>query len=375
MESHLLHQHYCEPNVDECSIPCDLCSSTLVNVVSTLDRNRKYLRTVACRECGLLWSDPRPVDPRRFYEHDYRVQYKGVFNPKPKHIYRAGKVAIDRYLRIRPYLEGRTSLLDVGAGAGEFLYLISGAGLKTIGIEPNYGYGGYARTEYGLDVRPGFAQDHDFPAASFDAITLWHVLEHMDRPFANIELAAKWLKPGGLMVIEVPNAEATCHAPINAFHIDHFYNFNQENLAMMGAKAGLHCEDVALSPDGGNLTALFIQKGGKPRTNCRISGNCERLVSIIRSHTNLRHYTQSHAYRRLLGRLRRMLDEARFTRGFSGGRQCLDQLYATVLRELEGCDIGYGAERCHDIKQVQPRGRPLQPENRRAAERRLRPQT
>ena len=77
----------------------------------------------------------------------------------------------------------------------------------------------------------------------------------------------------------------------------------------------------------------------------------------------------------MTGVQRVLFRSARFTRGFSGGRQCLDQLYATVLRELEGCDIGYGAERCHDIKQVQPRGRPLQPENRRAAERRLRPQT
>jgi 2-polyprenyl-3-methyl-5-hydroxy-6-metoxy-1,4-benzoquinol methylase len=331
---------YCSMKNEGCSIPCDLCGSRQVTVVSTLDRNRKYLRTVGCQECGLLWSDPRLVDTRRFYEHDYRVQYKGGYNPKSKHIYRAGKVAIDRYLRIRPRLEGRASLLDIGASAGEFLYLVAKAGFTAIGIEPSHGYGGYARSEYGLNVRPGFAQDHDFPEASFDVVTLWHVVEHLESPYANIQLAAKWLKPGGLLVVEVPNAEAICHAPINAFHIDHLYTFNQMNLAMMGAKAGLHCEEVALSPDCGNLTAFYVKNGDTPRADCRIPGNCERVVGVIRNHTNLRHYLRSYPYRRLLGRISRIVEEARSTRDFEGGRQCLDRLYAMVLptRERSGID-------------------------------------
>lgn len=319
------------PSLESCTIPCNLCGSTQVEEVSSLDRDHKYLRTVVCRECGLVWSDPRPVDARQFYEHDYRVQFKGAFNPKPKHVYRGGKVAIDRYLKIKSHLAGRTSLLDIGSGAGEFLYLMTKAGFKGIGIEPNLGYGGYSRDEYEVEVLPGFAQDHKFPDASFDTITMWHVLEHTEDPYANIELVKKWLKPGGLLVVEVPNVEATCLAPIHRFHIDHLYNFNNENLAVIGEKAGLRCAEVRLSHDGGNLTAFYLNQGDPPRKDCRIAGNYERVAGLIRDHTNVRHYTQVYPYQRFVGRMSRIVEEARAVREFSSGRRCLDELFSTVV--------------------------------------------
>jgi hypothetical protein len=55
------------------------------------------------------------------------------------------------------------------------------------------------------------------------------------------------------------------------------------------------------------------------------------VVGVLRNRSNLRHYMQNHPYLRLLNRVRRMLDEARATRDFSTGRQCLDRLYSTVL--------------------------------------------
>jgi len=316
---------------ETCSIPCNLCGSRSVDVVSLLDRDRKPLRTVVCRECGLVWSDPRPVDARHFYEHEYRVQFKGAFNPKPKHVYRGGLVAINRYEKIRSYLRGRSALVDIGSGAGEFLYLMTRVGLEGVGIEPNLGYGDYSRDEYGIKVLPGFAQDHKFADASFDIITMWHVLEHTEDPFRNIMLVKRWLKPDGLLVVEVPNVEATCLAPIHRFHIDHLYNFNQANLAAIGQKAGLRCAEVRLSHDNGNLTAFYLEKGDPPRQDCRIPGNYERISAAIRAHTPLMHYAQIYPYQRFAGRMRRIVEEARAVRKFSGGRRCLDELFAQVL--------------------------------------------
>jgi 2-polyprenyl-3-methyl-5-hydroxy-6-metoxy-1,4-benzoquinol methylase len=317
---------------ETCALPCNLCGSKSVDVVATLDRDRKPLRTVICRDCGLVWSDPRPLDARSFYEHDYRVQFKGAFNPKPKHIHRGGIVAIDRYQKIRTYLGGRRALLDIGSGAGEFLYLMTKAGFKGIGIEPNLGYGGYSREQYGVEVLPGFAQDHEFAAGSFDTITMWHVLEHTEDPFGNIQLVKRWLAPGGLLVVEVPNVEATCLAPIHRFHIDHLYNFNRENLSVIGEKAGLHCAEVRLSHDNGNLTAFYLAKGDSPRADCRIPGNHARISAVLRAHTPIMHYTQVYPYRRLLGRIGRIVGEARAVRDFSGGRRCLDDLYSGIVR-------------------------------------------
>lgn len=80
-----------------CCNPCNLCGGTSVDVLATRSRSRRPLRTVICLSCGLVWSDPLPLDPRKFYEDEYRLDYKGTYSPKPKHILRAGKVAIDRY--------------------------------------------------------------------------------------------------------------------------------------------------------------------------------------------------------------------------------------------------------------------------------------
>ncbi len=104
----------------QCSIPCNLCESTNIDVLSTVDRERKYLRTVICKDCGLVWTDPRPDKQqlRDYYENDYRLQYKGTYTPKLKHVYRAGKVAIDRYSRIKKYIKKSDKIIDIGSGGG-----------------------------------------------------------------------------------------------------------------------------------------------------------------------------------------------------------------------------------------------------------------
>ena len=102
------------------TIPCNLCSSQQVSILSNTSRERRPLRTVICQNCGLAWTDPRPHQAREFYADEYRLSYKGSYSPKPKHVYRAGNVAIDRYRRIQHHLPLTGSVLDVGSGGGEF---------------------------------------------------------------------------------------------------------------------------------------------------------------------------------------------------------------------------------------------------------------
>ena len=150
---------------NSCSIPCNLCGGTDVTELSTRDRDGRYLRTVACNGCGLVWTDPRPSEEevRTYYERDYRVSYKGAFTPKLKHIYRAGRVAHNRYQRVSPYLKDGDRILDVGSGGGEFLYLLTRQGYAAQGVEPNQGYGEYSIAEYGVTVNMGFIQEQAFP--------------------------------------------------------------------------------------------------------------------------------------------------------------------------------------------------------------------
>ena len=315
---------------ESCSIPCNLCGSTEISVLANRSRSGEPLRTVICVKCGLVWSDPLPHNPRDFYEDDYRVSYKGTYSPKPKHILRAGNVALSRYLKIEQLLSKPLAILDVGSGGDEFSYLLQTLGHDVKGIEPNKGYAEYSIREYGLNVQVGFVQDVVLQEESFDLITIWHVLEHTENPFEVLVKLHTLLKPQGILVIEVPNIEATCQSPKSTFHEAHIFNFNIATLQILAEKASFTKMSHVISADGGNIT-LFVQKElkiGDDTCEFAIPGNFERITTIVNGHTPLKHYMTARPYARLLRRIRQSFLEIRGIKSFTGGKQMLDRLYS-----------------------------------------------
>jgi SAM-dependent methyltransferase len=93
-------------------------------------------------------------------------------------------------------------LLDAGAGRGRFVAFARAAGYDAFGIEPSARAG--TAGDGGWVERVPIEAARIAPA-SVDAVTLWHVLEHLDRPGAALERIASWIAPGGGLVIGVPN--------------------------------------------------------------------------------------------------------------------------------------------------------------------------
>ncbi len=321
-------------SAESCSIPCNLCEGRNVETLSTKSRSGESLRTVICRSCGLVWSDPRPHDARQFYEHDYRLSYKHTYKPKPKHVLRAGKVALSRFEKIQGLLSSRKAILDVGTGGGEFAYLLQLLGHRVEGVEPNRGYAEYSQQEYGLNTQIGFVQDAVFSSESFDVITIWHVLEHTEDPGAVLARLRSWLKPDGVLVVEVPNVEATCQAPQSTFHEAHLYNFNVVALRRLGRKHGLHEGWHVISRDGGNMTIFFtrLDLSIEPPYEVTIPGNYAWVSRIVRGHRPFRHHLTLLPYLRPLQRLWRSFEEQRETRGALNGRMLLDALYERQIK-------------------------------------------
>ena len=312
-----------------CSIPCNLCGSKEVSVLANHSRSGEPLRTLICRECGLVWSDPLPHHPRDFYENDYRISYKGHYSPKPKHILRAGNVALSRHRKIERLLTTPLAILDVGSGGGEFAYLLQTLGHQVQGIEPNKGYAEYSIREYGLNVQVGFVQDVIIPQQSFDLITIWHVLEHTENPFAVLTKLHALLKPQGILVVEVPNIEAICQSPKSTFHEAHIFHFNIATLTRLAEKADFTEISHVVSADGGNIT-LFLHKAIKANNDVgelTIEGNANRISKIVSNHTSSNHYLTTYPYVRFYHRIRRHCNEKIQTTHFTSGRQLLDQRY------------------------------------------------
>lgn len=314
------------------SIPCNLCGGRHVKVLADRDRDNQPLQTVICLDCGLVWTDPRPSveATRAFYSEKYRRQYKATLTPKMKHVYRDVNRALVRFERIRHLLAPGMKLLDVGAGAGFFPYVVKQNGFAVTGLEPNTGYAQYARDEFGLDIRAGFLQDMDFEDGSFDIITLNHVLEHLEDPFAALVRLRGWLRPGGYLNLEVPNIEATYHAPANKFHLAHLYSFNPANLQRLAEKAGFTVPDLLIVPGTRHLNFILQrpeqQSGVQSSASWAIPGNYEQIKNIYDAHTTPSHYLSPGPYLRLLRKIAAYAKEKSAVSRFNRGREVADYL-------------------------------------------------
>lgn len=321
----------------EARIPCAVCGKRDVTVVALEDRLGKPLRSVCCRACGLVWVDPRPdtqaID--RFYAEDYRQQYKGDPQPKPKHCHRQTLGAIERAQALRPRLRQGLRVLDVGAGAGFFAYAMQRLGLAIDGIEPNRGYARFARETLGLErVQVGFLQGLR-PEAPYDLVTIHHVFEHLPDPREAMAHLRALLAPDGRVLMEVPNIEATYHAPNRVFHLGHLYWFNPANLQALALQCGFAVESLRLVPRTSHI-AIELRRSEAGADTARIAalleGNAERVAAALRRHTLLAHYLGAAPYRRVLRKAWQYGREQLGVRGLRDGRAICDAACDDWLR-------------------------------------------
>ena len=313
--------------------PCDLCGSRDAAEVAASDRGGQPLRTVICRNCGLVYTDPIPPEEslERFYSQDYRVHYKGSYAPSLKHVYRAGRLAVQRIQRLKGLLEPDSVIIDVGSGGGEFVYLLRLSGFEAQGVQPDDGYARYSQDELGVPVHLGSALEIELASECCHVVTLYHSLEHMGAPSRVLAHVRRWLRPGGWLLVEVPNVEATCQSPGNRFHQAHLYNFNSACLRELGKKTGFALQRTELSKDGGNVTAVFRKDADASETTRGIPGNYERIMHVIEAHSLLRHFTSRYPYWRPLSKLFRFAVEKLATRRFQRGREVLNSMRLSDL--------------------------------------------
>jgi SAM-dependent methyltransferase len=96
-------------------------------------------------------------------------------------------------------------VLDVGCGRGLLLSAFQRRGWQVQGTELSEQSSRFAREVLGIPVKIGPLETLGLSAQSFDAVTLWHVLEHVASPALTIAEANRVLRPGGVLLVGVPN--------------------------------------------------------------------------------------------------------------------------------------------------------------------------
>ena len=226
---------------------------------------------------------------------DYRNDYKGIRQPKAKNVYRSARLALTRLRRLRAHLAPQCKVLDVGSGSGEFVCALNAAGYTATGIEADPVYAEFARREYGADLRTGGVLEVDIASGSFDAISLFHVLEHQPDPLAVLRRLQNWLVPGGCLILEVPNLDSVHQHPAARFHQAHVVGFTVESLRFAASTVGFQIAEMSTSSFDRNLYARLV-KGENAIGVISPSVPPKPLLSNTR--TGLRYYARPATYLR-----------------------------------------------------------------------------
>ncbi len=175
---------------------CDLCGSTEKRVT---DKKGHILQ---CKRCGLKYVSPRPTqeDISDSYDWSYGhyCDWKKV-KPEMDLIYERRFNFMNKFIQ-------SGSILDVGAGRGEFLSKAKRKNTwKCFGTETSRYAVEFAKNEFGIALSFGQLEGLEYAEKSFDVITFWHVLEHLPYPSRVIAQARRILKDHGFLFIAVPN--------------------------------------------------------------------------------------------------------------------------------------------------------------------------
>ena len=199
-----------------------------------------------CLNCGLLYTMPRPSKEKigAYYKSDEYYSHqenKKGFVPR---LYEAiKKINLKHKFRLASRDLPVGKLLDIGCGVGDFLHVAENKGWQCTGVEPSEEAREIARQRIKGDLLYSEDLNH-LPDQSFDLITMWHVLEHVDDLKWQVAQLQRLIKPNGRIVIAVPNYRSYDGRFYNAYwaaydvprHLNHF---NKTVITKMFKTSGL----------------------------------------------------------------------------------------------------------------------------------------
>lgn len=191
---------------------CPVCKSNeLVEVFLVKDYtvSGEYFSIEKCKTCTLLFTQnvAEQNEIGRYYASENYISHSdtqaGLVN-KLYHLIRKKTLQSKKRL-----IEGETeksngNILDIGCGTGAFLHTMKIGGWKITGLEPDENAREKAKILYGIEPQPS-NNIFNLPDNSYDAITMWHVLEHVHELHEYIGQLKNMLTDKGKIFIAVPN--------------------------------------------------------------------------------------------------------------------------------------------------------------------------
>ena len=230
---------------------CPVCGSADIrNVLSAKDHtvSGESFAIAECNACTLRFTQnvPDAASILPYYKSENYISHtntsKGLIN-------RLYQWVRKRTIRSKATLVKKSTgidkgkLLDVGSGTGAFVNEMKQQGWQVTGLEPDNDARQLAKQMYGTEL-DDVNQLYKLPPASFDAITLWHVLEHVHDLQIYVQQLKNLLKENGKIFFALPNYNAKDAAIYTdywaAYDVPrHLYHFSPRSMQVLMERNGL----------------------------------------------------------------------------------------------------------------------------------------
>ena len=231
---------------------------------------------VQCANCGLIYMNPQiaPESVSQFYPPDYAPHQAGSTSTSKN----VRKPDLPRM--ILDSLNHQSRVLDVGCGNGEFLDRVRQfCRCQVNGVDTSGNAVLCAKKQYGLDVFQGEILAAPFEEKSFDLITAWSCIEHMNNPAQAVKKMFALCKPGGFLFIKTPNYDSFAAKLFKDkwYHLDcprHLYIFSPSTITALLEKCGFEMVNVCYEPSSkgwlGSLQYVFYGDNHHPATKNKL---------------------------------------------------------------------------------------------------------
>lgn len=203
---------------------CPICDGNEFEIKYSLNDYRitnEPFKLALCKNCSLILTEnaPSSKDIGRYYESEDYLEHSNKSEGWFSRVYCVVRniMLIYKFRIIRSLRRGET-ILDIGAGSGQFLHFMQRKGYVVDGIELSGKARKYAKENFGLDIKDSAKLYNTNDQNKYANITLWHVLEHLYDLQKVIPRLHQLLQPEGLLIVAVPN-----HKSFDANHYGKFW--------------------------------------------------------------------------------------------------------------------------------------------------------
>lgn len=224
---------------------CPACGGSARLLLTSPDHNRQIDATVfsywQCRACAMVYMDPIPDNIG-----DY---YVGGYQEIPEDFSTFVSMADAEKYRLAPLLRHKRkgAVLEIGPWIGIFSFNAKRAGFQVDAIEMSSTACAFLRDKVQIsventnDVAEALARSTKF----YDAIVLWHSLEHLPQPWLVVRNARQRLKPDGVLIVAIPNIAGFQAVFLGErwLHLDaprHTHFWSPDALEYLGRRSGLN---------------------------------------------------------------------------------------------------------------------------------------